>query len=120
MRLRFQSRRMNRAVSALATVVTVLLLPLAVPVAVALDFTHRRKMRAIILGSKCPNCGAQLDIESIISADARWNEIVKGIHAQHEVNARIRIVRDLHAICNVCKTELRYRSQNRDLVVRTE
>src|SRR5687768_11084662 len=107
MRVRFQSRRMNRAVSVLVTMVTVLLLPLAVPVAVALDFTHRRKMRAIILGSKCPNCRAQLEIESITSADARWNEILKEIRAQHEANARIRIVRDLHAICNVCKTELR-------------
>lgn len=115
---RFGRLRKNRALAALATVAFVLLLPVLVPFALVSDFVGRRRMRSVILASKCPACGAQLNLDALALGEARWKEVAREIWASHSPDTRLRIVRSIHAVCCACGVELTYREASHDLAVR--
>jgi hypothetical protein len=116
--LLFRRFRESRALSSLATVAAMLALPVMVPFAVASQFIYRRRMRADILASNCPACGAQLNPEAIARGEIRWREILQEILANHPSEVRLRIVRDVQAVCCACGAELTYREGSRDLGIR--
>ena len=101
-----------------AAVLFVVFLPVIVPVALVLHHFHQRKMRAVILSSLCPKCGARLDDAAIARADERWKEIMREIFSQHPL-ARLRVMRDLHAICAACGAEITFVEANQTLILRT-
>ena len=115
---RFGRLRKNRILATLATVFFVLLLPVLGPFAFVSDFVARRRVRSVILASKCPVCGAQLNHEAMALGDVRWKEIAREIWARHPPDTRLRIVRNVHAACCACGAELTYREASRDLAVR--
>jgi hypothetical protein len=110
--------RKSRILATFATVGFVLLLPVIIPFGIVTGYVGRRRMRSVILASKCPACGAQLDIEAIARGEARWKEIAREIWASSPPHVRLRVVRDVHAVCCACGAELTYRETSRSLVVR--
>jgi hypothetical protein len=110
--------RKNRILATFATVAFVLILPAIIPLAIVTSYLGRRRVRSVIVASKCPACGAQLDLEAIARGDARWREIAREIWASSPPHVRLRLVRDVHAVCCACGAELNYREGGRSLAVR--
>lgn len=116
----FRPFRKNRLLVFSCVVVFIVFLPVILPVGIGMYLFDRRKMRQVIFKSRCPNCGIWLDTECMERGDTRWQTMMKGCFGNDLLLLRMRIVRDLHAICHACGGELTYVEGSRTLKVRAE
>jgi len=105
-------------------VITVLLLPVILsvalifsPAAFLLDWMRTRRIKRTVCGFICISCGTQLGVEAIRLGNERWAALVSGFQAK-QPNSRLKLIRDLQAVCPICSSEYMYRDADRSLVLR--
>ena len=96
----------------------ILAIPALVPVAIAAELLRKRRLRKSVITFHCLQCGSILGAQSIHLANKKWASILTAILNSHPDDVRLRIVRDLDAICPDCGCPYVYRDQERTFVVR--
>ena len=104
--------RHSKLEGALVITGLILLLPLIMPVAIVSDFVYRRRMLKAAIAFRCENCGTILGKKSLSLANEAWSKKMAETRARYP-GVRLRIVRDLHAICPACATQYRYFERDR-------
>lgn len=75
-------------------------------VAVAVDQSFfQRRLRQLASDFTCENCGAILGNEALQAADAEWQQAQR---TRNLLGFRLRLTRELHAICIHCETRYRH------------
>src|SRR5262245_31241846 len=90
----------------------VILSPLMVPTALILHGVYLRRLRAAADQFKCFECGQILGRKSIELADGEWARRMREYTDQHP-GIRIRVVRNLHAICPNCGRQYQFDEKTR-------
>ena len=97
---------------ALATVGFILLLPLILPTAFALNEIYLHRLRSATSRFVCTGCGQILGKQSLRLADVEWAKRMQEMRIKYP-GARFRVVRDIHAICSKCGKQYRFLEQIR-------
>jgi|SRR6266545_6318171 len=109
----------SKLLGSLITIAFVLLLPIILPVALIQDQIRTRKIKRIICAFVCASCGTRLGTEAIRLGNERWAAIVSDLHARFP-DRKLRVLRDVHAVCPNCGREYMYRDADRSLVFRPQ
>ncbi len=109
----------SKGLGFLITVLFILLLPIILPIALIQDWRRTRRIAKVISSFVCVSCGAMLGMEAVRLGDERWRAIIADLHERFP-NDRLRILRDIHAICPKCGREYMYRDVDCSLVVRPQ
>jgi len=106
---RKRARQLNTVLIVIGFVIA---LPVIVPYAlIANALTDRRRQRDADNFS-CVQCGKILGHASIAKANEYWREHVGELHKRFP-GARLRLVRDVWAICDVCGARYNYRTKDK-------
>lgn len=89
-----------------------LILPVAFPIAMALHSRDRHRLRAAARTAACPGCGQTLGTAALDLADQEWQRQMDDFRST-QPGLRLRMVRDLDAICHNCRTQLSFHPQSR-------
>lgn len=84
------------------------LLPILLPVAVIQNQLRNRRILKLARDLDCASCGARLGAEAIQLGAQRWAAIVARHHEMYPF-AKLRLVRDVDAVCPRCGCEYSYR-----------
>jgi len=90
----------------------VVLAPLLVPTAFILHGIYLRRLRASADLFKCIGCGQILGRKSIELADDEWARRMREL-MDRQPGRRLRIVRNLHAICRNCGKQYQFDEKTR-------
>lgn len=93
------------------------LLPIMLPVALIHNHMRNRRILKLARDLDCASCGARLGAEAIQLGTQRWAAIVARHHAMYP-GTRLRLVRDVDAVCPSCGCEYVYRDVDRSLILR--
>ena len=100
-----------------AMVSFVLLVPIWGPAACVLQWRYRARMRRVVCGFTCLTCGARLGLEAIRLGDEHQAKKVAELHAKYR-GERLRIIKEVDAICPECGAEYSFRDKEQVLVGR--
>lgn len=112
-----QRKLVRRLKTVLILIGCAIALPVLVPcalLAIALD-DRRRKRDAD--NFTCIQCGNILGQASIAKASEYWREHVRKLH-KHYPGGRLRLVRDVYAICTVCGARYTYSTRDKTYILR--
>ena len=90
----------------------VVLLPLIVPIAIALHAVRSQRLRSAANRFACAGCGAILGKESLRLADVKWAKRVEEMRIKYP-RVKFRVVRDVDAICSKCGKQYGYVEKTR-------
>jgi YgiT-type zinc finger domain-containing protein len=93
------------------------LLPIMLPVAVIQNQMRNRRILKLARDLDCASCGARLGAEAIQLGAQRWAAIVTRHHALYP-GTRLRLVRDVDAVCPRCGREYSYQDADRSLILK--
>lgn len=111
--------RRSKLAGTILVVLLILSLPVLIPIGLIQHHLKKRRIRKVICSFTCISCGTKLGEKSMRLADERWSVIMADMQARYP-NARVRVVRDLDAICPRCGCEYKYRDANGVLIPRHE
>ncbi len=111
-------RRAGRFKTILIVIGCVIALPVIVPYALIADaFADRRRTRDAD-NFCCTQCGNILGQASIAKADEYWRQHVRELHKRFP-GARLRLIRDVWAICAVCGANYNYRIKDKTYILKS-
>ena len=107
-----QRKRLGRYKTILIVIGCVLLSPFIIPYFLIENALADRRRRRDADNFHCIQCGNILGCISIAKADEHWREYVRELHRRFP-GARLRLVRDVWAICAVCGASYNYRTKDK-------
>ena len=109
-------RRAGRFKTILIVIGCVIALPVIIPYAlIATAFADRRRKRDAD-NFCCTQCGNILGQAAITKADEDWRQHVRELHKRF-AGARLRLIRNVWAICAVCGAEYNYRTKDKTYIL---
>ncbi len=112
-------KRAGRFKSIVIVIGCVIALPVIVPCALITEaFADRRRKRDAD-NFCCTQCGYILGQASIAKADDYWRQHVRELHKRFP-GARLRLVRDVWAICAVCGANYNYRTKDKTYILKPD
>ena len=109
----------SKALGFLLVVLSILLLPVILPIALIQDQLRTRRIAKVVCSFVCVSCGTPLGTEALRLGNARWSEIIADSHRRFS-GIKFRTLRDIHAVCPKCGCEYMYRDADFSLVVRPQ
>ncbi|HKX30599.1 MAG TPA: hypothetical protein VJ302_23120 [Blastocatellia bacterium] len=106
---------MNKLWVTLLAIVVVLFLPLILVAVSVWHGVYLRRLRAAANQFRCASCGQILGSRSIQLADEEWGRRMQEFMKLHP-GVRLRMVRNLHAICPTCGKQYQFVEQIRTFV----
>jgi hypothetical protein len=114
---KMKPRRAGRFKTILVVIGFVIALPVIVPyLLIANTFDDRRRVRDAD-NFCCTQCGNILGQASITKANEYWLKHVRELHKRFP-GARLRLIRDVWAICTECGAKYNYRTKDRTYIFR--
>ena len=104
-----------RISSPIVVVALVLALPVLLPCAFVRHWISQRRLRNAAQSLPCPSCGRPLGIEALRAAEERWRAHAAELRRANP-GVRLRLVRQLHAMCTACGARLQFREESRTFV----
>ncbi|MEL6108554.1 MAG: hypothetical protein AAFU85_21320 [Planctomycetota bacterium] len=108
------TRSIRRVLNLFPTIV--IAFPFAALYFLIAETVARNRLRRDASVSRCRNCDATLGQASLRLADQYWSEHVRSLREKYP-GIRLRLVRNIHAICEHCGTPHRYGRADRNFVV---
>lgn len=96
----------------LALITVALLLPVLLPLVIVLDVLRRRRKAHDAERFACERCGQVLGRAGLERGDAAWAEHFTALEQDHPYS-KLRVVRDVHAVCLRCGARYHYDKQAR-------
>ena len=93
----------------------VLLLPVIVPLGLAMYCRDRLRLRSAARRFVCLDCGNRLGTAAIRRADVEWGRYVDDRHRRYP-DVKFRLRRRLHAVCPACGRRYQYVEKARTFV----
>jgi hypothetical protein len=103
---------MRRLPIPLLVLIILIAFPVAAPIAIVSWMWDRRRMQAAAERASCERCGATLGVASLRRADTEWAKRV-AVLLDARAGMRLRMVRNLWAICAACGAEHDYDFRSR-------
>ena len=94
----------------------ILALPVILPFVGVLHWRDRRRLRAAAKRLACQACGQLLGERAIEAADDAWAARLAQLRRKLPASIRLRLVRDLDAICTHCGARYEFMPQTREFV----
>jgi hypothetical protein len=98
---------MNKISTTLLAIGFVIFLPLIVPAALVWHGVYLRRLRVAADQFKCAGCGRPLGRKSIHLADEEWARRMQEFMNRYS-GVKLRLVRNLHAICSSCGRQYQF------------
>ena len=112
-------KRAGRFKTIVIVIGCVIAVPVIVPYALITDaFADRRRKRDAD-NFCCTRCGNILGQASIEKADDYWRQHVRELHKRFP-GARLRLVRDVWAICAMCGARYNYRTKDKTYILKPD
>lgn len=112
-------KRAGRFKSIVIVIGCMIALPVIVPYAlITAAFADRRRKRDAD-NFCCSQCGNILGQASIAKADDYWRQHVRELHKRFP-GTRLRLVRDVWAICAMCGARYNYRTKDKTYILNPE
>lgn len=112
-----QRKLVRRFKTVLILIVCMIALPVIVPYALLANALDDRRRKRDADNFTCIRCGNILGQASIAKANEYWREHVHELHNRYP-GARLRLVRDVYAICTVCGAGYSYSAADKTYVLR--
>jgi predicted RNA-binding Zn-ribbon protein involved in translation (DUF1610 family) len=93
------------------------LLPILLPIAAIQNQMRNRRILKLARNLDCASCGARLGAEAIQLAAQHWAAIMARHQAMYP-GTKLRLVRDVDAVCPHCGREYSYRDVDRSLILK--
>ena len=94
----------------------ILALPVILPFVGVLHWRDKRRLRAAAKRLACQGCGNLLGERAIEAANVAWAARVERLRRRLPASIRLRLVRDLDAICTHCGARYEFMPKTREFV----